>query len=804
MKRIPINFDWKRAITDKESWLRSDTEFTPVDLPDDFILNLHRTPDSPGRASTGFFPGGQAVYKKELVLSEDTQDKTVLIGFDGAYMNAEVSLNHQHLMHHPYGYTAFFADLTQNLREAGKKNYLQVTTQCRLPGTRWYSGGGLFREVSLYIGGKAYIHPWEVFITTPDVSSEEATVNASINVTNTCCPKEAKLVVSIIAGCGTEVAREETGVHLAEKTDTRMDVKLTVKNPRLWDVDDPNLYTMKITVMADGQELDAYESKFGIRTIAIDAENGFRLNGRKLKLRGGCIHHDNTLLGACAYPRAEERKIQLLKDTGYNAIRTAHNPPSTAMLDICDRLGMLVLDETFDMWTMGKNPLDYHLYFEQWWEFDTTSMVKRDRNHPSIYCWSIGNEIPEITGKSNGALWAKKQADLVRSLDPTRPVTSAIHGGTDTPLDVMESMPPMKFDWKKILTGEMKRPFGTSGEDRWGNQTKAAIEALDIVGYNYLHRRYESDKGKFPGRVIHATETHPFNTYDYWQAVEENEHVIGDFIWTAYDNLGEAGAGRVIWDLNEPMEGLVGQYPWLSCYQGDYDLDGNRRPQSYFRKIMWHLDDGIHVFTTHPSRTGTQFYGMGWHWQDVKKDWTFDAEYVGKQVKVEAYSDCDEIEFLVNGESFGKAKVEKLKAEMEVTYTPGKLEAVAWKNGKAVARDEILTSGPVARIKLTADREVIHADGMDLCFIKVELLDANGILAVSQPYELTAAVSGAGKLAGFGSGNPKTTEDYGTGRRRTFDGRALIAVRADRNPGEIRVAVVSDTLPAAEIIVKAE
>jgi len=807
MKQIPLNFDWKRAVNEKEDWAQAQNDFVPVDLPDDFILSLHRTPDSPGRASTGFFPGGKAVYKKDFVLSEDSRGRTVLIGFDGAYMNAEVTLNRQKLFHHPYGYTAFFVDMTKDLREPGKKNYLKVETQCRLPGTRWYSGGGLFRDVSLYLGGRAFIHPWEVFITTPQVHQDDAAVHASVSVTNTDCSMDIKLNARIFDEKGTGVAAEEKLVSLAEKTDTHADIDLTVPNPNLWDVDHPNRYVMKISISAGGEELDACESWFGIRRIEIDAKDGFRLNGRKMKLRGGCIHHDNTLLGSCAYPRAEERKIQLLKDAGYNAVRTAHNPPSTALLDACDRLGMLVLDESFDMWTMGKNPLDYHLYFEQWWKYDTTSMVKRDRNHPSVYCWSIGNEIPEITGKGNGALWAKRQADLVRSLDPTRPVTSAIHGAWDVPLDILETRPPIEIDRRKVLKrlSEYGKPaFDPTAEDPWGDQTKAAADALDIVGYNYLWPRYQSDGKKFPGRVIQATETTASDTYDFWKAVEENDHVIGDFIWTAYDNLGEAGAGRVIWDLNEPLEGLMGQYPWLSCYQGDFDLDGNRRPQSCFRKIMWHLDDGIHLFTTHPCYTGQPCYGMGWQWADVKRDWTFDDQYIGKPVKAEAYADCDEVEFLVNGKSFGRAKVEKLRAFMEVPYTPGKLEAVAWKDGRAIAGDEIATAGPAAEIRLTADRKVLRADGMDLCFIKAELLDQKGVPVVSRSFELTASVSGAGRLAGFGSGNPKTTEDYGTGRRRTFDGRALLAVRTDRTPGDIHIAVISDTLPAAQISIRTE
>ena len=536
-----------------------------------------------------------------------------------------------------------------------------------------------------------------------------------------------------------------------------------------------------------GEVYDSYSESFGIRKIEIDAENGMRVNGNPVKLRGGCIHHDNTLLGACAYPKAEERKIRILKEAGYNAIRTAHNPPSRAMLDVCDRLGMYVLDESFDCWVTGKNGNDYHLYFEDWWKRDTRAMVLRDRNHPCIYSWSIGNEISEMMGLDSGAKWSKLQADYIRSLDPTRPVTAALHSiinFSKAGIDLGG------MDFHK-LQGQSGGPQGIlDGIDHWGEQTSASLEPLDIAGYNYLHTRYEHDAEKFPGRVIHATETHPLTTYDYWQAMLKNNRVIGDFIWTAYDNLGEAGAGRVIWDREDPKErGFMGSYPWLSCYQGDMDLDGDRRPQSYYRKIMWGLDDGIHLFTTHPSHTGKPFYGSGWHWPDVKMTWTFGKEYIGKPVKVDAYCDCDEVEFFVNGRSVGKAVPEKLIASLETPYEPGVLEVMALRGGKECARNRLITASAPAKILLEPDRTVITADGLDLCFIHATILDSDNVQVVTSDIELYAKVEGAGILAGFGSGNPCTPENYGTGRRFVFDGRALLCVRAGREPGEIRVEI---------------
>ena len=804
MKRIPFSFDWTR-MNGRPRWFGMADDLTPVDLPDDFCLNKHRDPNTPSGASSGFIPGGEATYTKDFRTPAEWADKTVFLGVDGAYMNAEITLNNDLLFHHPYGYTAFFVDLTGKLRAPEFGNHLSVVTSSVQPNSRWYSGGGLFRQVDIWLGGRAYIHPWECFITTPEVSREKALVRVEGKVTNTGAACEGKVVLTVTGKCGREAARAEIALPLAEG-DNAFAAELTVAEPRLWDVDDPKLYDLRAAVFAGGEETDVYESEFGIRSIEIDFDHGFRLNGKEIKLRGGCIHHDNTLLGACAFPRAEERKIQILKEAGYNAIRCAHNPPSTAMLEVCDRLGMLVLDESFDMWTQGKNALDYHLWFPRWWQFDTESMVKRDRNHPCVYGWSIGNEIPEATGKSDGAAWAKKQADFVRSLDPTRPVTSALHGGFDVPPELEGKRSGFGGRGPISSADDYQQTVRTlDGRDFWAEQTKPYIDALDIVGYNYMYARYESDRERFPGRVIHATETHSYDTYDYWKAVERNSNVIGDFIWTAYDNLGEAGAGRVIWDPDkEPIRGLVGPWPWLSCFQGDMDLSGDRRPQSYFRKILWGFDDGIHLFTTDPDHTGKPYYGMGWHWADVQRCWTFDEKDIGRPVQLEAYADCDEVEFLVNGESRGRAKVEKLKAFCTVEYAPGTVEAVAYKGGRDVARDCLRTAGKAARIVLSADRPVIAADGMDLCFVTCELQDENGVPVVNAPVELNASVSGAGRLAGFGSGDPKTTEDFGTGRRRTWNGRALVAIRAAREAGAIELAVTAPGLPAAICVVRAE
>lgn len=794
MQRVPLNFDWTFAETTGRFFTPPPDQET-IDLPHDYIINKARTPDSPGGASTGFFPGGKGTYTKDLMALPEWRDKTVLLNIDGAYMHSEVSLNGDKLYHHPYGYTAYQVDLTPHLHQ-GMRNTLQIATQCFLPSTRWYSGGGLYRDVSLLIGGQRYIHPWDVFVTTPQVSEDEATVEAAIEITNTRpASADASLHVSVLDPTGRTVAETSCAVRLQPSKSTKSAVELSVATPQLWDLDNPQLYTLRAILSSGDRELDRSETTFGIRDITIDARDGFRLNGRSLKLRGGCIHHDNSLLGACAFPRAEERKIQLLKEAGYNAIRTAHNPPSSALLDACDRIGMLVLDETFDMWRTQKNPLDYHLFFEDWWQRDTRAMVLRDRNHPCVYGWSIGNEIPELLGVSNGVYWTEIQADFVRSLDPTRPVSAAANGFTAP----VAGQKPIRPDVKKSLQGENELGLPQDGRDLWGEQTLAAWDSLDIAGYNYLYRRYDMDKKEFPDRIIQGTETHPFFTYDSWQATLANDNVIGDFIWTAFDNLGEAGAGRVIYDLDEPMQGLVGSYPWLSCWQGDHDLSGERRPQSYYRKVMWGLDSGLYLFTTHPYRTGQPFYGMGWHWEDVQPDWTFADEFAGQPVKVQAYGDCDTVEFFLNGRSLGHAPCERFTAVMEVPYEPGVLSATAWKDGEPTAAAELHTAGPAAAIRLTPDRSCLAADGMDLAFVTAELVDSEGTRVYSAPQEISVEVHGAGTLAGLGSGRPHTEENYGTGHRMTFAGRVLLCVRAGRSAGDIRVEAAADGLPTAAV-----
>lgn len=785
MKYIPFDFDWKFQEGSSRFFMFAGADNgVTVDLPHDYIINKPRDPMAVSGASSGFYPGGDATYTKDFSLPAEWRGKTVLLNVDGAYMNSEVTLNGDLISLHPYGYTAYTVDLTGKLRE---QNSLKISTRNTQPNSRWYSGAGLYRCVGMLVGGRAYVHPWDVYVTTPEASAEKATVNVEFTVTGAegSCSVEAKLIDKN----GAEVASAASW-----SDDKHVVVKLSVENPALWSDIEPNLYTLKWTLSVNNVAEDEGELRVGVRKIEIDPRNGFRLNGVPMKLRGGCIHHDNTLLGSAAYPAAERRKIEKLKAAGYNAIRTAHNPPSTALLDACDELGMLVLDESFDMWRTGKNAMDYHLWFEDWWQRDTESMVKRDRNHLCVYSWSIGNEISELLGTSDGAYWAKVQADFVRSLDPTRPVSASANGFVAP----RPGKPRKPHDLKAELVGKPVMGLPVDGEDDWGEQTEEPAKALDIFGYNYMYGRYGYDAEKFPERVIHATETHSFHTYDYWKACVENSNCIGDYIWVAFDNLGEAGAGRVIYSFDEMKGGLIGSWPWLSCYQGDLDLIGDPRPQNMYRRVMWGLNRGIHMYTTHPTRTGKPFYGMGWHWEDVTPTWTFEDEYVGQPVKVQAYADCDEVEFVLNGEVMGREVPVEYKAFKELPYRPGYVEVRAIKAGEVVAVDRLETTGAPAAIRLYAERPVIAADGMDVAYVHAELVDAQGRRVTGSDVKLTASVSGAGVFLAIGSGNPCTEENF-TDSRVTFRGKALVCARAAREPGELAVKVTAEGMPESTL-----
>lgn len=525
----------------------NDSKWRRLDLPHDWSIEDLPGTQSPfdstaiGQVSTGFTVGGSGWYRKNFSIPAAQKGKRVHIRFDGVYMNAEFWLNGESLGTHPYGYTSFWFDITNKVK-FGKDNVVAVFVKNEGQNSRWYSGSGIYRHVWLNILEPVHIVPWGTYITTPNVNASAATVNIKTTVTNHSTQgATVELVTSILNAERREVSKMQSSQTLSAGSSVTFQQEAAISSPQLWSVDSPTLYTAVTEIYQNGKRGDKTETTFGVRSISFDAVNGFRLNGKSVKLKGGCVHHDNGPLGAKAYDRAEERRIEILKAAGFNAIRCSHNPPSQAFLDACDRLGMLVLDEAFDMWRIENNPHDYHLYFDEWWQRDIESMVMRDRNHPSIIMWSIGNEIREMETPKVIAV-EKMLADHIRKIEPTRPVTAAVN-----------NLSPKKDEF---------------------------FSNLDVCGYNYAaggdhlqEHLYVQDHKRMPKRVMFGSESYALETFSSWMAVADNPFVIGDFVWTAFDYIGEASIGwRGYWQESD-------FFPWNLAYCGDIDICGWRRPQ---------------------------------------------------------------------------------------------------------------------------------------------------------------------------------------------------------------------------------
>jgi len=632
--------------------------------------------------------------------------------------------------------------------------------------SRWYSGSGIYRHVWLKTLAPTHVAQWGTYVTTPEVNASVAKVNAKTKVLNESDqPARITLVTRMVDRTGQEAARVESKQTIEPKATYEFKQDAIIKSPALWSPDSPVLYTAVSEVYRDQISTDRVETRFGIRTLSFDA-----VNGKPLKLKGGCLHHDNGPLGARAFDRAEERRVELLKASGYNALRLAHNPPSPAFLDACDRLGMMVIDEAFDMWREGKNPHDYHLYFDAWWQKDIESMIARDRNHPAVIMWSIGNEIPN-RDKPEVVKLAQVLGDYVRRLEPTRPVTSAVN-------DLRED----------------KDPF---------------FATLDVAGYNYAaggdHMKkslYEFDHQRLPNRIMFGSESYPLEAFDSWMNVLDHPYVIGDFVWTAFDYIGEASIGwRGYWQEQN-------FYPWSLAYCGDIDVCGWRRPQSYYRDALWKKDQ-VSVFVR-PPRPSFEMNPQRqswskWHWFDVAANWNWHGDE-NKPLEVNVYSSCEEVELFLNGRSLGKKATNRSTAYTAiwtVPYQAGVLKAIGYDAGKPVSSSELSSAGPPTRIKLVPDRTRIAADGEDLSYITVELVDGHGVRNPTAENLIKFAVAGPGHIVGLGNANPVSTESYQQPQRKAWQGRCLLIVKSDKRAGKITVRASTNGLAPAEIVIDA-
>jgi beta-galactosidase len=720
-----------------------------------------------GKTNTGFTLGGTAWYRKTFKINKYQQGKTIYVQFDGVYTNSDVWVNGHHLGNHAHGYTPFYYDLTPFLLPAGKDNIIAVRVNNEGETARWYSGSGIYRHVWLTVVNPVHVDVWGVYITTPKVSKISSNVQVVTIIKNT--GKENTtftLKTDIIEATGKIVStiKSSAKVDVGDKTETKQTV--SIPNTRLWSPQTPNLYKAKVTVLVNNKETDVVSTAFGVREIKIDAKNGLLINGLSTKLKGGCIHNDNGPLGSAAFDRAEERKVEILKANGFNAIRSSHNPPSQVFLDACDRLGMLVMDEAFDMWTKPKTKDDYHRYFKDSWNKDLTTMILRDRNHPSVILWSIGNEIKERVD-SIGLVITKKLKERVRELDPTRMVTEAI---CFTP--------------------------------SWEKKTAPVFEILDVAGYNYLPSKYEKDHQSFPERIMVSTESFPKDIFENWEFIKKNNHIIGDFVWTAMDYLGEAGIGGSALFPKED-DRLIPQWPNFNAFCGDIDLVGDKKPQSYYRDIVWG-SRSIEMMTSKAIPKGLYEFYSWWGWPGVMRSWNWSGEE-GKLMRVLVYSRCKSVKLELNGKLIGEQKIPEnsITATFEVPYAAGKLVAKGYDNGKEIGSVMLKTTGAPAAIRLKADRNKIKANPGALSHINVEIVDANGNLVPNVESLVNYTITGVGTLAAIGSGNPDDMSSFQQPKKKVYQGKGLAIIRSNGSAGKITIKAKAKGLKDAIIEITA-
>ncbi|WP_338031442.1 glycoside hydrolase family 2 TIM barrel-domain containing protein [Diaminobutyricibacter tongyongensis] len=768
-----------------------------VTLPHDAMITFARTESS--GASNGYFPGGAVTYSKVFDVPEEWRRKRVAVEFEGVYRDAMVYVNGVFAGQHPNGYTGFRIALDDFL-DYGKPNAIRVDARAHMD-SRWYSGLGIYRDVYLTVTALTHITASGIRISTPDVDDERAVIAVATELVNEdISTQTTRLTTTIVDANGEDLARVSSPVTLRPGDSAVARHRLYLPNPKRWSVDTPNRYSVR-SELGEGERLiETRDTAFGVRTLQIDPQNGLRINGESIKLRGACVHHDNGILGGAAFRRAEERKVELLKSAGFNAIRSSHNPMSPAMLDACDRLGMLVMDESFDMWTRGKNPFDYSLNFPEWWERDIEALVEKDFNRPSVIAYSIGNEILEA-GNALSAKWGRAIAEKIRNLDGSRFITNSISGFVATISDILEDFQEQVGDLERGGVNDLMTAMGDlmneiSLSDQVTAMTEESHSVVDIVGHNYADARYLADQSAFPDRVVVGTETLSKRIDIIWDLVTRLPHVIGDFTWTGYDYLGEAGLGLTVYGpANEPSPDPTA-YPGILAWCGDIDITGYRRPASFYREIVYGLRSQPFIAVGQPAPAGRRAAALDWAWSDTTDSWSWNLEE-GAPLNVEVYSDAPEVELLVNGKSLGRAPAghaARFRANFTVPYQPGELLAITRNGNSESGRSVLRTAAAPADLRLGVDRPVIPA--RDIAFVTIEVVDANGTLATNCDRTVSIDVDGPAELLALGSARPSTNEVYNSHSHTTFGGRALAVIRST-DVGEAIVTVRADGLAAA-------
>jgi len=794
-KKKDFTENWKFILGDPagaEAPNYSDDTWRILDLPHDWSIEGEFSKDNPAGTSGGALPDGIGWYRKSFTLPLSDTGKKVFVEFDGVYMNSTVWVNGHFLGKRPYGYISFQYELTPYLKYGQEKNVLAVRVDNeKQPASRWYSGSGIYRNVWLTVTRPVHVNHWGTFVTTPEVSEDNARIRIETKIRNH--EKEAVHVVLrtvLLDADGRSVASASKPVEIGEDAVASVMQEMNIIRPALWSVETPNLYKAVSYVIKGKEIMDDYTTPFGIRTFHFDPDKGFFLNGKYVKIRGVCNHHDLGALGAAINTRALERQLEILRGMGVNAIRTSHNPPAPELLDLCDRMGFIVMDEAFDVWRKGKRPYDYHLYFDEWHKRDLTDFVLRDRNHPSVIMWSIGNEIPE-QHTPEGAVIGKELSEIVKSLDPTRPVTSAMNNPeaesnslsrsgacdlighnyhTNNWMEFHEVFPGGIFIASETTSAIATRGHYDMPSDsirRWPprKQIREIRKKYKLKEKNVdtetLVRKYHLMNPDFTCSSYDNCSVPWGSTHEEtWKIVKKHDFISGMFIWTGFDYLGEPTP-----------------YPWpaRSSYFGIVDLAGFPKDAYYMYQSEWTDKDVLHLFPH-------------WNWKR------------GDIIDVWAYTNCSEVELFLNGKSLGKKSKQgdDLHIMWRVLYEPGILKAVGQRNGKTLMA-EVKTAGVPAKISLQADRKEIHADGKDLSFVTVTVTDKDGVMVPDADNLVQFKVDGDASIAGVDNGSEISMEPFKADHRKAFNGKCLVILQANRKPGTITLTASAQGLKPATI-----
>lgn len=824
MKRVLLNDGWRVMKGGLLEQLTGQAQVvSDVVLPYDAMVYETPTPDTRNGAQTGFYPGGQYTYIKNIDVPADWADRSVKLFFGGVYQTAKVMINGCFAYNNLHGYGEFYVDIDKYLKFGESNEIKVVANNTAMPNSRWYTGSGIYRSVELLTGGPVHIAADGVRVTTKHMDEDGIIVEVETKLRNVSRRNHHIKLHTVITGAEGTVKEDSVRATIFGGETEILRQNMFVRGAKLWDDESPALYTVGSELIEEGKTIDRSEVRTGFRTITVDAGRGMRVNGREIKLRGACIHHDNGILGAATFQAAENKRAREIKEAGFNAIRSAHNPLSREMLSACDEYGIYVMDELSDMWFEEKNTCDFSTVFDRCWEEESERMVCKDYNHPCVIMYSSGNEILDI-GRESGGRNNRTFCNKLHELDNTRFTTTGCSG-----LNAVAAAGKLP----KLLAALMKE-HGIAGPDigsaaASAEDTVSAMNMLlplvsqdefnahpvlsevleepgqapDICGYNYLTSRAELEKEIHPNKPIVFTENFPADIVRIWKAVEDNHHVLGDFTWTGYDYLGEAGAGMFHYD---GTKSFGSHFPDRVAYFGDINIIGCRRPTSYLREIVYGIRKEPYIAVVKVDCYGKEHGFNQYIPKDNISSWTWPG-MEGMKTEVDVYSCDGEVELILNGRSLGKKPAGRkngFTAVWEVCYEPGELVAIGYSNGVLTGRYVLNTAESDVLLSADSDRYEIAADGHDIAFVTCRLQDSKGVPNLFAVKEVTVEVAGEGVLQGYGSANPRTTRGYDENVWETYEGEVLAAVRSTGKTGEIKVRFSAEGCDESIVVIKAK